>query len=204
MSEVFISYPQQAEKDAASLSKALEAKGIKSWYASRDLPAGEPANEKIEGAMQQADAVVFLVTPDTERSSWMRQESSVALESYWRGETKLLIPVLIGPGAEAPGFLRQWNSLTVNKKSDWAHVAEHITEWAENQDTVRNQPSTEELAERRNRLQSIDKQVLHWRKAGASSAKKPAAAPARAAKPAMRSGVKVFAAKKSKSSKAAH
>jgi len=201
MADVFISYPLEAAREAALFATALEEKGLKS---SRDIEIspGENFREKTVGALQRSEAVAFLVTRDTEPSRWMRQEFSTALESYWNGSIKLLVPVLIGRETEPPSFLRQWNSLRVEKKADWAKAAEQISIRLRDYQSIRNPPSTKAVAERRNRLKSIDRQALLWRKTEPSREKKLAVVPEKTTKSAMHSGVRTLASRKTKVSKA--
>jgi TIR domain len=201
MANVFISYPHEAAKEAALLASALEEKGVKS-YRDFEINPGMNIPEGIGEALQRSEAVAFLVTRDAEPSEWVRQEFSIALESYWSGSTKLLVPVLIGRETEPPSFLRQWNSLRVEKKADWAKAAEQLSIWVRDYQSIKNQPSTKEVAERRNRLKSIDRQVLHWRKTEPLQEKRLAVAPDKAAKSAMHSGVPTLASRKTKVSKA--
>lgn len=166
MADVFISYPQAAVRPAEAFSNALEAKGLKSWYASRDLSSGDQSPTEIEDAIKAADAAVFLITPDAEPSSWMRQEYSTALEAHWCGKPKLLIPVLIGKETKPPDFLRQWESVRIEKKAGWAKAADKVYAWLQRDESQKNLPSSQDVAKRRDRFHSIDEQLHQWHQAG--------------------------------------
>lgn len=131
MPRVFISYPHESLKEASQLAKALRARGVDTWYSEENLEPGEDWKTKIQSALRGADVVVFLVTPRSEPSPWLQEEYMGALESYWSGDKKFLVPLLLGK-AESPGFLRQWDSLRVVKKSDWDGAADQLVKWLNN------------------------------------------------------------------------
>jgi len=108
MSDVFISYPHEARADASLLANALEKKGLTTWIATKDLSEGGNWKSEIDNALRDAAAVVFLVYSKLEASSWVQHEYMSALDSYWSGQTKILVPLVVGSNAEPPTFLRQW------------------------------------------------------------------------------------------------
>src|SRR5438552_14722432 len=126
MPDVFISYPHEAKSDASLFANVLQTKGVSAWVDNIDLPAGSEWKERIGEALSNSGAIVFFVYPHWEPSSWMRQEYMQALESYWAGKTRILVPLLVGAKAEPPGFLKQWQSLRVENKSDWDRAASQL------------------------------------------------------------------------------
>src|SRR5437879_572932 len=118
MPDVFISSPHEGIKDAALLANALEHKGITAWIDNKEIPAGTEWTTEIQAALENAQAVVFLID-GWDQSEKLQKEYIAALESYWSGRTRFLVPVLVGTKAELPGFLRQWKSLRVKNKSGW-------------------------------------------------------------------------------------
>jgi hypothetical protein len=118
MPDIFISYPHDEQKDASLFASLLQTKGFSTWTAGTNLAIGDKGVQKIEEALRNAGAIVFFVYPHHEPSQWMRLEYMEALDSYYSGTTRMLVPLLIGAKAEPPGFLRQWQSLRVENKSD--------------------------------------------------------------------------------------
>jgi len=159
MPDVFISYPHEAKGDASLFATVLEAKGVSAWVAETDLPAGQGWQQKIEEALNNAGVIVFLVYPHWEPSPWIQHESMQALESYWSGKTKFLVPLLIGAKAEPPSFLRQWQSLRVETKSDWDRAASQLVQWIRGDQQVRSEPGKKEKQELNQRLDSITRQA---------------------------------------------
>jgi len=163
MAEVFISHSHRATKDAALLAHALQQKGVSAWTAGKNLsglPPGSDWKAAIQAALEGADAVVFLVIPKWKPSAWIQEEYMKALESYWSGKTRLLVPLLVGANAEPTGFLRQWKSLKVENKGDWDRCAVQLVKWLSNGQQVRSEPSEEAKLERNERLEALTK-FLH-------------------------------------------
>src|SRR5215467_16029881 len=156
MLDVFISYPHQAAKDASQLAKALRAQGVKTWYAEENLMPGEDQKIEVYSAIKDAKSVVVLVIPNSRPSSWQEEEYMAALESYWSGGKRLLVPVVIGSG-EPPAFLQQWKSLNVKRAGDWKRVANQITRWlnAPRQSSIG--PTKKSKKKRTERLETIEK-----------------------------------------------
>jgi TIR domain-containing protein len=167
MPDVFISYPRQATKDAATLAGALRDKGVTAWTASDSLATGDTDwKSEIYQALDSANAVVFLVLPQTTPSAWMQEEYMKALESYWSGKTRLLVPLLVGT-AEPPSFLRDWQSVSIRKESDWTRAANQIKEWLHSPADHRNEPSKQSKQERDQRLSLITKALTTLRETAA-------------------------------------
>lgn len=165
MSDVFISYPHQAQADASLFARTLEQKGLSTWVAQKDLPKNANPKSEIDGALRDAIAVVFLVYSQWEATPWVQHEYMNALDSYWSGRTKMLVPLLIGPNAEAPTFLRQWQSLKVPKvqnRSDWERAAGQLASWIKSNQQVRNKPSKKEKLALNRRLNAIVTVAKKW------------------------------------------
>ena len=62
---VFISYSRQDLSFAQSLVAALEARGLECKIDTRDLPALEDWRRELIGFIRAADAVVFVVSPNS-------------------------------------------------------------------------------------------------------------------------------------------
>ncbi|HEV2962613.1 MAG TPA: toll/interleukin-1 receptor domain-containing protein [Candidatus Angelobacter sp.] len=161
MPDVFISSPHEATKDAALLANALEHKGITAWIDRNEISVGDEWEKKIQSALENAHAVVFLID-GWDQSDKLQKEYMTALESYWSGKTRFLVPVLVGAKAEPPNFLRQWKSLRVKNKSDWNRCAVQLAAWLHTPGHFRSEPSKEAKLERDHRLNEIMKALRQW------------------------------------------
>jgi hypothetical protein len=137
MPDVFISYPNQEKEKAELLASTLKSRGLAPWLAHRDLSPGVRWQDQIRNKLESCDAFVLLVEPSAKPSNWLQLEYTAALESVWKDDEKVLIPVLTGKG-DPPVFLRQFNVLRVpSRRKDWQAFLEGIA------DTIKGQRKTE-------------------------------------------------------------
>jgi hypothetical protein len=117
---VYLSYARQNVGAAFKLSEALDRRQVKTWADFRELgglSSGADWSEQIKGAIQAADAFVFLIGPPgmddrPERFEW----ECVVEEEYYLDPDKPMIPVVIG-GADLPGFLNARKSFAADPSS---------------------------------------------------------------------------------------
>src|SRR5262245_13427270 len=94
MSSVFISYSRDDQTVASALSHELEERGL-SVFRDIAITAGEDFSHQIRDALAHADVVVVLLSSNSGRSRWVKDEVATALESR-----KTVIPVLLDAGAK--------------------------------------------------------------------------------------------------------
>ena len=88
MADVFISYRKADRAKAEALAKALKVENLDVWWDTA-LETGQTFDEKIQGALEQAKAVIVVWSKELVKSDWVRAESSIGRE---RG---ILVPVMI-------------------------------------------------------------------------------------------------------------
>jgi hypothetical protein len=117
MTQVFLSY---ADVDKATMEKirnSLRRESITVWTNKTDIQTGEAFEEAINRGIEQADNLVFLLSPDSINSTYCQQELDLALSL-----SKRIIPLLVrstDPN-QVPSVLRslQYIDLTDNVKED--------------------------------------------------------------------------------------
>ncbi|MGK7904707.1 MAG: TIR domain-containing protein [Hormoscilla sp.] len=90
MTQVFLSY---ADEDRATMEKirnSLRREGITVWTNTTDIQTGEAFTEAINRGIEQADNLVYLLSPDSINSTYCQQELDLAVEL-----NKRIIPVLV-------------------------------------------------------------------------------------------------------------
>ena len=117
MTQVFISY---AEEDRATMEKirnSLRREIITVWTNKTDIQTGEAFEEAIKRGIEQADNVVYLLSPDSVTSDFCQRELDLAVSLH-----KRIIPVLVQEteANQVPSALRslQYIDLTDNVKQD--------------------------------------------------------------------------------------
>jgi WD40 repeat protein len=97
MTQVIISY---ADEDRATMEKirnSLRRESITVWTNTTDIKTGEVFEEAIKRGIEQADNVVYLLSPDSVKSYFARQELEYALSL-----NKRIIPVLVRETSSEP------------------------------------------------------------------------------------------------------
>ncbi len=114
--KVFISYSGPDEKWADLLRTALSKYDVEAWDPASQIAPGENWGLKYGKAIENADAVVVLVSPDSVKSDWVRHEIQYALSSPQFRDR--LIPVVVRPTEEIPWILRKLKVIRATKEPD--------------------------------------------------------------------------------------
>ena len=101
---VFISYARKDEAYAARLREGLVGAGLRVWEP-RSLSPGDNWAREMGKALDRADAVVVLLSPDSVASDSVKREIEFTISSP-RFKDRL-IPVLVRPTPEVPWILRE-------------------------------------------------------------------------------------------------
>src|SRR5262245_52575506 len=103
---VFISYSRKDSAFAARLVAALGAKDLDAYLDKKDILPGEPWKERLGALILSADAVVFIISPDSTAS----QICSWEIDETERLQKKLL-PILHRqlPDTQVPARLSRLN-----------------------------------------------------------------------------------------------
>ena len=102
---IFISYSHEDREFAERLVAALQEAGEEVWWDRWEILGGDSLIQKIfEEGLAQADAFVVVLSSESVKSKWVRQELDVATVRKIEGVTKI-IPVVIG-NVEIPSALR--------------------------------------------------------------------------------------------------
>ncbi|HYN61973.1 MAG TPA: toll/interleukin-1 receptor domain-containing protein [Rubrivivax sp.] len=95
--KLFLSYPSGQRDLAERLTFALEAEGHEVFIDRSELKAGESFHQRLRESILGADAMVFLVTPDSVRpGSYALAELNIA-QQHWRRPSGRVLPVVVSP-----------------------------------------------------------------------------------------------------------
>ena len=86
---LFISYARQDEAYADRLSRELRRRGFEPWF-DKNIRYGERWPATLEQAVRDCAALILIMTPEAERSHWVRKELDLALD-----DEKPVFPVLL-------------------------------------------------------------------------------------------------------------
>jgi len=100
MTAIFISYASRDQHDADRIVRALEARGLKCWMSSRDIPYGQDYQAHIVEAIEAARVMLVLLSRHSAASREVPKETALASEI-----NRVMIPVRID-ASELTGALR--------------------------------------------------------------------------------------------------
>ncbi|CDZ31069.1 Hypothetical protein NGAL_HAMBI490_59420 [Neorhizobium galegae bv. officinalis] len=106
MAKVFISYSNRNREYADEFAQGLIEYGHQPLYDGTLLSPGAELYKVLDQALDEADAVVFLVSRESLESAWVLAEIGRA-KALASGGGKMLLPVIIDD-VHAPEILRQW------------------------------------------------------------------------------------------------
>ncbi|MCP5094531.1 MAG: toll/interleukin-1 receptor domain-containing protein, partial [Chloroflexi bacterium] len=107
--QIFISHAHQDAELAHQLADDLEADGWTTWIAPNSIQPGEKWVEAISRGLDGSGLFVLLLTPDAVKSSWVRDETNVAIELKNEGELQFL-PLQIKP-CKLPALWRAYQRI---------------------------------------------------------------------------------------------
>ncbi len=91
-SKIFISYSRKDTPIADSLAKDLTAVGIDVWMDREDIEVGERWSTAIQNALESAQAMVLVLSPDSMSSRNVEDEFT-----YFLDNNKPIVPIMIRP-----------------------------------------------------------------------------------------------------------
>ena len=117
MTQVFLSYAHEDKATMEKIRASLRRESVTVWTNTTDIQTGEAFDEAIKRGIEQADNVVYLLSPDSVKSSYCQQELDLALSL-----NKRIIPILVRETdlIQAPFALQslQYIDLTNNVKEE--------------------------------------------------------------------------------------
>lgn len=128
--KVFISYAHADRLLAKKVAKALRQDGLDVWYADMEIMPGDNWAVRLAQGLEEADAMVALLTPDALASRNVLLEIGFALgkKSYKRR----LIPVLVGSQEnikeDIPWILRHLKTINLPERGQVDEGIRQITQ----------------------------------------------------------------------------
>lgn len=89
----FISYSTRDQDFADRLYADLQVKGVRCWFAPEDLKIGDRFRQRIDEAIRLHDKLLVILSVNSVRSDWVREEVESCLEREHREKRSLLFPV---------------------------------------------------------------------------------------------------------------
>ncbi|MFP4412148.1 toll/interleukin-1 receptor domain-containing protein, partial [Coleofasciculus sp.] len=117
MTQVIIAYSDADKATMEKIRRSLRRESITVWTNTTDIKTGEAFEEAIKRGIEQADNLVYLISPDAVNSTYCQQELDLAVSLH-----KRIIPVLVRETSveQIPPVLQglQYIDLTDNVQED--------------------------------------------------------------------------------------
>jgi len=117
MTQVFVSYSEQDRETMEKIRNSLRRESLTVWTNTTDIQTGEDSQSASDRGIEQTDNLVYLVSPDSVESEYVRKKIEYAVSLH-----KRIIPVLVRetPPESLPLALQgvQYIDLTDNVKED--------------------------------------------------------------------------------------
>jgi hypothetical protein len=123
MADLFISYSRTDKAFVQRLHAALEARGREAWVDSEGIPPSAEWLAEIQAAIDAAQAVVFVISPDSVASSVCAQELAYVAAGH-----KRLVPLLCADteAHAVPDALARLNWFFCRPADDFPHALETL------------------------------------------------------------------------------
>jgi hypothetical protein len=89
----FISYSSNDQDFADRLHADLQNKGVRCWFATEDLKIGDRFRQRIDEAIRLHDKLLLILSANSVRSDWVREEVESCLERERRERRIVPFPV---------------------------------------------------------------------------------------------------------------
>ncbi len=93
----FISYSSSDDEFAKKLDGDLRRRGVKCWFAPRDLPIGAKTRDGIDEAIKTSDRMIIILSENSIRSTWVEKEVETAFERESAIGQTILMPIRLDP-----------------------------------------------------------------------------------------------------------
>ena len=89
----FISYSSRDKEFAQRLYADLQNKGVRCWFAPKDLKTGDRIRPEIDKAIQLQDKLLIVISKNSIKSPWVEKEVETAFEKERRQKRTVLFPI---------------------------------------------------------------------------------------------------------------
>ncbi|EFH6051719.1 toll/interleukin-1 receptor domain-containing protein [Escherichia coli] len=117
--KIFLSYAHDDERIAQRIRNYLTHHCGDMIFVMSDMTTGSNLQSSISDAIANSDAVLFIISKNTEKSEWVSQEISLAIYNKAKGKDIKLIPLRVDKNAEIPFFLKSYIYLDLSDDADF-------------------------------------------------------------------------------------
>lgn len=114
---IFVSYSHADSDFALNLASVLESDGY-DVFVDNKIPIGNNIYRDIGKGIAKADAVIVIVSPNSNGSPFVANETVSMLSFFDRGKMPLVIPIVIGKDTAVPFSISRFNYIVIPYDED--------------------------------------------------------------------------------------
>lgn len=115
---IFLAYSHHDVDLANRIVKRLEEKGIKIWFAHKDIITGDFIVKKVQDGLSKSNFIAVLLTQHSVQSGWVEREWQTTIFEQLRGSDKIILPLITDEECEIPLFLRPYHKADFRRGID--------------------------------------------------------------------------------------
>ena len=112
----FISYSTKDQDFAERLHAEFQDKGVRCWFAPRDVQGGRKLHEQIDRAIRLHDRLLLILSEHSMNSEWVNTEIAQARQKEVNAQRHVLFPISLVPFAK----IRDWRCFDADTGKDSA------------------------------------------------------------------------------------
>ena len=89
----FISYSSKDQDFAERLYADLQNKGVRCWFAPKDMKIGDPIRDRIDQSIRIHDKLLLILSEHSINSEWVEDEGESAYEQEQKRNTTVFFPI---------------------------------------------------------------------------------------------------------------
>ena len=130
---VFISYSTKDMQFVEQVRQMLTSVSINVFVSECSVLPGQSLSSEIISSIKSCDLFVLLWSKNSQSSEWVSQEIGIA-----KAVEKPIIPLMLEPGLELPGFIRDIKYLSILDEPEKSLVwlQQHILDHKQNKETI--------------------------------------------------------------------
>ncbi len=121
----FISYSSKDQHFAERLYDDLQNKGVRCWFAPKDLKIGDHYHQRIDESIRLYDKLILILSEHAVQSAWVEREMVAAREKEEREQRLVLFPIRLDD--EVMDTTKAW---AADVRRRW-HIGD-FTQWKDN------------------------------------------------------------------------
>lgn len=166
----FISYAHEDAPAAKRLANDLRSHGHSVWIDEEQIKSGDSLVEKIQEGINSSQNLIVLLSENSAKSTWVRQEIASAFQDDPAGSARRIIPVLLDSRAEVPLSLAKLKYIDFTTAESYFEGLKALSSLAADSEAERKRAALAKLIDVPDLAKELAKEVAEILGGGSSGA----------------------------------